>query len=101
MKGANMPGRHELRKHEAGPDPAALLREHMEGRPYQTLAVAAGVGFVLGGGLWNHLVRSLVNVGARLAITAAATTLLDGLGRSGVRPPEPSSPSNRSSGGLQ
>ncbi|AKU89787.1 hypothetical protein [Vulgatibacter incomptus] len=43
------------------------LREH----PYRTLAVAAGMGYVLGGGLFTPLTASLLRVGVRaLAIPA-------------------------------
>jgi hypothetical protein len=48
-------------------------------KPYQTIAVAGGVGFVVGGGLGSQLVRSLLNVGARFAISAVMTSVLNGL----------------------
>ena len=53
------------------------LRDRVEKRPYQALALAAGVGFVLGSGLWKHLARSLVAVGGRLAVSAAVPLLVD------------------------
>ena len=46
----------------------SLLRDRLERQPYATLAVAAGVGYVLGGGLPTALVRVLVGVGGRLAV---------------------------------
>jgi hypothetical protein len=46
----------------------SLLRDRLERRPYATLAVAAGVGYVLGGGLPTGLVRVLIGVGGRLAV---------------------------------
>ncbi|WP_373048932.1 hypothetical protein [Vulgatibacter sp.] len=42
-------------------DVARQLQEH----PYRTLAVAAGVGYVLGGGLFTPLTGALVRVGSR------------------------------------
>jgi hypothetical protein len=50
-----------------------LLRERLEKRPYATLAVAAGVGYVLGGGLPTGLMRMLAGVGGRLALERALT----------------------------
>ena len=46
----------------------SLLRDRLERQPYATLAVAAGVGYVLGGGLPTALVRVLIGVGGRLAV---------------------------------
>lgn len=46
----------------------ALLRDRLERQPYATLAGAAGVGYVLGGGLPTALVRVLIGVGGRLAV---------------------------------
>ena len=53
----------------------ALLRERLERRPYATLAVAAGVGYVLGGGVPTALVRALVGIGGRLAVEHAIARL--------------------------
>ena len=49
----------------------SLLRERLERQPYATLAVAAGVGYVLGGGVPTLLVRSLIGFGGRLALEQA------------------------------
>ena len=46
----------------------SLVRDRMERRPYATLAAAAGVGYVLGGGLPTSLLRVLVGVGSRIAV---------------------------------
>ena len=46
----------------------SLLRDRLERQPYATLAVAAGVGYVLGGGLPTAVVRVLIGVGGRLAV---------------------------------
>lgn len=45
-----------------------LLRERLEQQPYATLAVAAGLGYVLGGGLPTSLLRAVVGFGGRMAI---------------------------------
>jgi len=52
-----------------------LLAEELERRPYATLAVAAGVGYVLGGGLPTTLIRALIGFGGRLAIERALAQL--------------------------
>jgi phage shock protein A len=49
----------------------ALLRDRLEQRPYATLAVAAGVGYVLGGGVPSGIVRLLLGIGSRLAVEQA------------------------------
>src|SRR5690606_32068961 len=58
---------------ELGSTAAALyerldLPRQMREHPYRTLAVAAGVGYVLGGGLFTPLTAALVRVGARAAL---------------------------------
>jgi len=49
--------------------------EQARERPYVFLGVAAGIGFVLGGGLASRLGATLLGVGSRLA----ASRLLEGL----------------------
>jgi ElaB/YqjD/DUF883 family membrane-anchored ribosome-binding protein len=49
----------------------SLLRDRLDRQPYATLAVAAGVGYVLGGGMPTLLVRSLIGMGGRLALEQA------------------------------
>ena len=44
-------------------------------RPYSTLGVAAGVGYVLGGGLSSRLTAMLLGAATRLAIALAAREL--------------------------
>ena len=46
---------------------SALLRERMQQTPYTTVAAAAGVGFILGGGLSPAIVRLLLVMGGRVA----------------------------------
>lgn len=46
----------------------ALLRHQLERQPYATLAVASGVGYVLGGGMPRAALRMLIDVGGRLAV---------------------------------
>ena len=48
---------------------------HLRERPYTTLALAAGAGFVLGGGLATRLTRVMFGVGGRLALAMAAREL--------------------------
>jgi len=48
------------------------LREH----PYRTLAIATGLGYVVGGGLFTPLTASLLRIGVRaLAIPAFQSVL--------------------------
>lgn len=46
----------------------ALLGERLRQQPYVVLATAAGVGYVLGGGLPRGLMRGLLTVGGRLML---------------------------------
>jgi len=43
------------------------IRARVQRHPYAMLALAAGVGYVLGGGLFTRLTGSLVRLGVRLA----------------------------------
>jgi len=52
-----------------------LLRERLEERPYATLAIAAGAGYVLGGGVPGVLLRVLFTAAGRLAIETALVRL--------------------------
>jgi hypothetical protein len=53
----------------------ALLCRRLERTPYATLAVAAGVGYVLGGGVPSAVVRTLIGVGGRIAVEHAIARL--------------------------
>jgi hypothetical protein len=56
---------------EAADEIEGFLREQMEQRPYGTLATAAGVGYVLGGGIPSPLTRLLLDYATRFAFTVA------------------------------
>jgi hypothetical protein len=45
-----------------------LVRDRLEHQPYATLAVAVGVGYVLGGGVPTALARTLATWGGRIAL---------------------------------
>jgi hypothetical protein len=49
----------------------AFLAKHAEDKPYVILGAAAGVGFVLGGGLASRLAGTFLNALGRMAITHA------------------------------
>jgi hypothetical protein len=51
------------------------LIEQVEERPYTTLGVAAGVGYVLGGGLRSRLTAVLLGAATRLATVLAVREL--------------------------
>ena len=53
----------------------AVTREQLERRPYATLALAASVGYVLGGGVPTPLIRGLIGLGGRLALERAIAQL--------------------------
>ncbi|MEO8603694.1 MAG: hypothetical protein ABI629_14065 [bacterium] len=57
------------------------LRQRVDEQPYATVVVAAGLGYVLGGGLPVSLVRIAVGIGSRLAaervLSGVARTLMD------------------------
>ena len=55
------------------------LREQMEQRPYATLGAAAGIGYILGGGLPSRLTGLLVSLGTRAAFTMAIQQLAPGV----------------------
>lgn len=55
---------------EAAEEAADYLRVQLQERPYVALGVAAGVGYVLGGGLPSRLTGMLLGVGARLALAS-------------------------------
>ena len=60
---------------EATDDLERYLTEQVEQRPYTTLGVAAGVGYVLGGGLRSRLTAILLGAATRFAMALAAREL--------------------------
>ncbi len=60
---------------DAADDLERYVTEQVHRRPYSTLGVAAGVGFVLGGGLRSRLTAVLFGAATRLAIALAAREL--------------------------
>ena len=57
-----------------------VVREQLSQRPYTTLAAAAGVGYVLGGGIPVALTRMMFGLGGRLAFVMLANQLREGIG---------------------
>jgi hypothetical protein len=61
------------------------LRQRVEEQPYATVVVAAGLGYVLGGGLPTSLVRAAIGIGSRLAaervLSRVARTLMETPGK--------------------
>jgi hypothetical protein len=66
-------------------DVEAALRAQMEQRPYAMLAAAAGVGYVLGGGLPSRLTSLLIGLGSRVLLETAARDLTARLVNGGKR----------------
>ncbi len=48
------------------------LTDQVERRPYRTLGVAAGIGYVLGGGLRSRLTAVVLTAAARVAVALVA-----------------------------
>lgn len=67
--------RHGAARASEVPDEVLGLRRRVERNPYGILAAAAGVGFVLGGGLFTRLAARLVGTGLRLGLVAAMPRL--------------------------
>lgn len=55
-------------------DAEELVRTRLESQPYATLAIAAGAGFVLGGGLTLGVLATMARVGTRMAPAAMLQT---------------------------
>jgi hypothetical protein len=55
-----------------------VIREQLERRPYTTLAAAAGLGYVLGGGIPVALSRMMFGIGGRLAFVMLAQQFREG-----------------------
>ena len=60
---------------DATDDLECYLTEQVEERPYTTLGVAAGVGYVLGGGIRSRLTAVLLGAATRLATVLAVREL--------------------------
>jgi hypothetical protein len=56
---------------------ALNVPERVQRHPYGTLAAAAGVGFVLGGGLFTRLTARLARLGLRTGAQVAMLPVLD------------------------
>jgi hypothetical protein len=52
------------------------LQTRIEEHPYATLAAAAGIGFLLGGGLFSRLGAKLVATAIRIGLASAAEPVL-------------------------
>lgn len=55
------------------------VREQLEEHPYRTLGIAAGVGFVLSGGLFSRFAARVIASSLRLGVAAAFGPLVDTL----------------------
>lgn len=57
------------------------VNRQMRKRPYTAIGVAAGVGFVLGGGLAPRLLSTMVSIGTRMAVDMLLVQLFGKPGR--------------------
>lgn len=67
------------------PSVEQVLVRQLEERPYETLLVAAGLGYVLGGGLFTPLTARVVVVGLRAAVVPLVQLGLEALARTEAR----------------
>lgn len=78
------------------------LKARMERSPWSTLLAAAGIGYVLGGGLFTPLTSNMLRLGARALlipfVRAQALSFATGLGM--AEPPEGSGGSEDGTGGM-
>jgi hypothetical protein len=59
-------------------DLEGVVRQQLTERPYTTIAAAAGLGYVLGGGIPVGLSRMMFGLGGRLAFVMLAQQFRDG-----------------------
>jgi hypothetical protein len=71
---------------------SALLRSRCERQPYATLAMAAGVGYVLGGGVPNLPLGRMLGLAGRLALERALVRLVRPQSDGGRWPVESAAP---------
>jgi hypothetical protein len=67
---------------------AVDLRGRVQRNPFLMVAAAAGVGYVLGGGLFSPLTARLVRYGLRLAIIPLVKSQIEALAGAGPAPGE-------------
>jgi hypothetical protein len=73
------------------------LTDQVKRRPYRTLGVAAGIGYVVGGGLSSRLTAVLLGAATRLATALVARELGNRILQGGsdrLRKPQPAAPAN-------
>lgn len=66
-----------------------LVSGHIQRHPYQSLFIAAGVGYVLGGGLFTRLTYNALRVGVRVGAMPAVQRELLGLAEAALTRTEP------------
>jgi hypothetical protein len=65
-------------------DARTVAREQLRQQPYVVLAIAAGVGYVLGGGLPRGVVGRLLMLGGRVALQGAVANFAASASRGGA-----------------
>ena len=63
--------------HETVERAQSMLIDRVRRDPYATLGIAAGVGLLVGGGMWRLFARSVVGLGTRLAVGAIVATIFE------------------------
>lgn len=68
------------------------IRGRVERNPYQSLLIAAGIGYVLGGGLFTRLTMNALRLGLRVGAIPILQRELVGVAEAalGARPPDSS-----------
>lgn len=67
---------------------SAFIGKEAQDRPYAVIGIAAGIGFVLGGGLAWRMAGGLVNVAGRIAVTRALEDWVSAAVAKAARPDE-------------
>jgi hypothetical protein len=65
-------------------DWSSALNSELKRRPWRTLSIALGAGYLLGGGLFSRLTLRLASIGVRLALPIGLQLLAEGAGSIGA-----------------
>ena len=55
----------------------SLVTSYVRADPYGSLGVAVGVGFLVGGGMWKLVARSVLGLGTRVALNAFLASFMN------------------------
>lgn len=74
--------------------PILELSDRVRRQPYQSLLIAAGIGYIIGGGLFTRLTMNAVRMGMRMSMLPMIQQELMGAAEAYMRPqPQPNTSS--------